>query len=298
VSEWQNGWYVHHIYQDGLTNRGSVIGHWGATRRVPLDGVGARSHLLALQHTLRSGGSLDLWLRSMRNQNHTGFDYSHATEVGGRYSAPVGRALLGGELLLGRDEFGSKFVRLAAFTRAADAGFGAAVADLIDSATRATDASIFIDAGMTVSRVRVDRDKQAATAFTTAARGAPHLGLGLRRPVSDRSDLGARIELDQADGHALLAVRALDYRYRLSRTLALTAFAGAARYHLATPAYGYYVGGGLQWREVRPRWDLNFDLRYGDKLARDKLLPGESLVTSSDSFYDVAGAALFLSRHF
>ena len=34
ASEWQNGWYAHGIYLDGMTNDGHVLGHWGADRRV------------------------------------------------------------------------------------------------------------------------------------------------------------------------------------------------------------------------------------------------------------------------
>ena len=37
ASEWQNGWYVHDIYLDGMTNDGRVLGHWGADRRVFVD---------------------------------------------------------------------------------------------------------------------------------------------------------------------------------------------------------------------------------------------------------------------
>ena len=43
ISEWQNAWYVHHIYHDGLRHEGHVLGHWGADWRVLDDGVGARS---------------------------------------------------------------------------------------------------------------------------------------------------------------------------------------------------------------------------------------------------------------
>ena len=46
LSEWQNGWYVHGIYLDGLTNDGRVLGHWGADRRVFGDAVGAQTHML------------------------------------------------------------------------------------------------------------------------------------------------------------------------------------------------------------------------------------------------------------
>jgi hypothetical protein len=71
---------------------------------------------------------------------------------------------------------------------------------------------------------------------------------------------------------------------------------GAARYDLATPAFGYYLGAGFQWRNALDRVDLNFDLRYGDKLARDQLLADEvPLGPRPDAFYDVMGATLYLS---
>ena len=33
ITEWQNGWYVHHIYRDGLRHEGHVLGHWGGDWR-------------------------------------------------------------------------------------------------------------------------------------------------------------------------------------------------------------------------------------------------------------------------
>src|SRR5688572_5759529 len=48
VTEWQNSWYVHHIYPAGQSNEGHVIGHWGGDDRVLGDGVGAQSHSLRI----------------------------------------------------------------------------------------------------------------------------------------------------------------------------------------------------------------------------------------------------------
>jgi hypothetical protein len=113
------------------------------------------------------------------------------------------------------------------------------------------------------------------------------------------SDLGVRLELDEVDGEYLLAVRAVDYRYRFSNPLALTAFAGAARYDLATPAYGYYIGAGVQWRDLLKGLDVNLDFKYADKVARDKLLPTDpGSDPRPDSFYDVTAATLSLSYRF
>jgi hypothetical protein len=105
----------------------------------------------------------------------------------------------------------------------------------------------------------------------TDAQVAAHFGLTAARGVSAH-DLGVRI-VDQVEEEYLFAVRALDYRYRFKGPLALTGFVGAARYDLATPAYGYYIGVGAQWRDVMRRFDVNLDLKYADKVARDKLLP-------------------------
>ena len=62
----------------------------------------------------------------------------------------------------------------------------------------------------------------------------------------------------------------------------MTAFAGAARLDLATPAYGYFLGGGAERKDLWPRWNLGFDFRYGDKLARDNGLEGRSMGMSGD----------------
>ena len=105
-----------------------------------------------------------------------------------------------------------------------------------------------------------------------------------------------RAEFDDIDGDMLLSVRALDYRYRFHNPLAVSVFVGASRLDLATPAYGYYYGAGVQWRNLLPNIDLGLDLRYGDKIARDKLLPSDPPSTKRpDSFYDLTGATLSLS---
>jgi hypothetical protein len=75
-------------------------------------------------------------------------------------------------------------------------------------------------------------------------------------------------------------------------------FVGAARYDLATPAYGIYYGAGLQWRNVRPGWDIGLDARYAIKVARDHLLPADPTGVREDSFYDIYSSTLSLTRRF
>ena len=58
ISEWQNIWYVHNIYLDGMTNDGLVLGNWGADQRNFGDGVGARSQMLRVGWVPDFGGYL------------------------------------------------------------------------------------------------------------------------------------------------------------------------------------------------------------------------------------------------
>ena len=91
-------------------------------------------------------------------------------------------------------------------------------------------------------------------------------------------------------------MRAIDYRYRFTRSFAASAFLGAARYDLATPAFGYYGGVGVQWRGFLPSMDLNLDARYADKVARDKLVAADPpTVTRNDIFYDISSVSLYLT---
>ncbi len=47
VSEWQNSWYVHHVYPRGLVHRGHVIGHWFGDERQFGDAMAAAARACA-----------------------------------------------------------------------------------------------------------------------------------------------------------------------------------------------------------------------------------------------------------
>lgn len=175
--------------------------------------------------------------------------------------------------------------------RLAHLALGTALALLARSAA----AELFVDLG--VNHTRVEADIATLAFKPTSSASGLHVGAGLRRELSQGS-IGARIELDDVDGDALLAVRAFDYRHHLSERLAVTAFMGAARLDLATPAYGYYLGGGLQLKAFVADWDLGIDVRFGDKIARDNLLPTDPQGGRPDNFYDLQGLAVYLSKRF
>ena len=295
ASELQNGWYVHDIYLDGMTNDGHVLGHWGADRRVFVDQVGAQMHMLRVGWEAPFGGLLQLQARTVANEDYGLNEYERGYDVALRYSRTLRGFTAGAEVLAGRDVFGESFSRLAGFVRfgeewSGDAGYGWA-----ENVVRPRGAELFADAGINYSRLQT-RLGDGTPTLSEDLGIAPHFAIGARRAVSDRSDLGVRAEIDDIDGDLLLSVRALDYRYRLRNPLAFTLFLGASRLNAATPAYGYYFGAGVQWRNLLPGIDLNLDARYADKIARDKVLPSDPpIVLREDIFYDVSGATLSLS---
>lgn len=302
ASEWQNGWYVHSVYQDGLVNDGHVLGHWGGDQRVFRDGVGARSAMARLGWRPAFGGSFALRGRVIDNASYSGTNYERGYDLALSYARPVGAFSVGGELYAGRDVFGEDFSRIAAFVRYAPGfaesdGMHAGISTGGAARTRADGADLFVDAGVNANEVTIDLD-DTILRTTTDRVVAAHFGLGARRQVTARQDLGVRLEYDDVGAHALIGVRALDYRYRFRGPIAFTGFVGAARYDLATPAYGAYLGVGAQWRDLAPRLDLSLDLRYASKVARDHLVAGDPVGGRGDSFYDITSAALYLSYRF
>jgi hypothetical protein len=117
ASEWQNAWYEHHIYRDGLRNDGRVIGHWGADWRVPGDAVGARSIMMRVGWSPQAGGQAEATYRALDNEDYGVADYRRGHMLELRYSHPWREFLVGGEIETGRDTFGATFSRASAFLR-------------------------------------------------------------------------------------------------------------------------------------------------------------------------------------
>lgn len=314
ISEWSNIWYVHSIFLGGMTNDRFVLGNWGADQRNFGDGVGARSQMLRVGWEPPFGGYLEARARTLQNQTYYGgdnrtyvptpgaFPYHHYYDFTLRYSRPWNGIVVGAETVAGRDVDGSGFSRFSGFVRYGgdEHSRDAVESDDEDSPQKGTDhhgAQIFVDAGVNANKVRTDLEKGIPITTSQLAYG-PHFGLGARRAVSQSNDLGARVEIDQVDGHLLLGLRALDYRHRFDGPFALDLFGGVARYNVETPATSIYAGLGGQWRDVLPSWDLNLDLRYGQNLARDHLLAGDVQGVRPETFYKIESLTLYVSRHF
>jgi Capsule assembly protein Wzi len=312
ISEWQQGWYVNNPFLDGMVNDGLVTGHWGGDQRSFGDGVGARSQMLRIGWTPPFGGYLEERVRYLANQTYTYVltpslfgpppPYYHYYDFTVRYTHPWNDLTLGGEVDVGRDVFGKSFSRISGFVRYGGDGHtrddGSPDEETEGPGLTQKGTEIFVDAGMNANKVRINQDIGLPIIITPIAYSA-HFGLGARRAVSENNDLGVRIELDpNVDGHTLLSARAIDYRHRFGDQFALGLFFGAARYDLATPAYGLFGGLGVQWRNVLPKWDLGADFRYAQNIARNHVLATDIQGGRPDSFYKVEMGTFYVTRRF
>lgn len=302
VSDWQNAWYTHGVYRDGLANEGHVVGHWFGNQRVAGDAVGGRSHMLRLGRRSGSGAYTRFTYRTLENEAYSSFDYERMHELVVERFQPWRKHVIGLELRVGRDVFGDRYGRLeGAFhlndhwaidaepaSRSRDEDSPTEFFFNVGASSGYLDA--FLDDVVSVNDGSWQRDDVDAQ---------PHLGLGVRRHISEHTALGSRIEWDRVGGEDLLSIRAVDYRRSLGERFAVSGFLGAGRYDLGTAAYGFYLGVGAQLRDVLPRTDLSIDVRYHDKLSRDRLLESDPPDENrSDVFYDVTTLAAYLSYRF
>jgi hypothetical protein len=320
ASEWQNSWYTDYVWLEGMTANGYVTGNWGGDWRSFSDAVGAQTAMAQLGWALQSGDEINLRFRTLQNQGYSAFlgfptiDYRRASMVTAEYAQPRDGYTRGLELDLGTDVYGKGFARLAAFVRLDGGNQERAAATVdddaeqqandtqdIEDAAQAGKLERFVDVGVSGGRLGLDyagfsaAEEAAALQYRRVI--SPHLGVGVRRAVSENGDLGVRAEFDDFDG-AMLALRILDYRYRLDRHLAIGGFFGFARYSAPTPAQGYYAGAGLQWRDLWPHWDLTLDARYFDRIQRDKLLSTDPQNGDPVEWYTGLLPSLYLSRRF
>jgi hypothetical protein len=323
ASEWQNLWYSDYVWLEGLTEYGYAIGNWGADWRTSGDAVGAQSLMAQLGWTFPSGNELLARIRTLQNQPYPvplptfgtaatiDVDYSRATMVTLEYSQPRDGYTRGLQLDAGRDVYGKGYGRVAAFarfdggSRSSDRSYEETDLDSDtddEDAERGAGLERFVDVGVSAGKLQLNLGgfTAAQESVQPASKDvvSPHLGLGVRKQVAEHQDLGVRVEADDFNSDAMLALRIIDYRYRLDRHLAVGAFFGFARYAAPTPAQGYYEGAGIQWRDLLPHWDVALEARYFDHLQRDKLLASDPQNGDPVEWYTLFAPTLTISRRF
>jgi hypothetical protein len=307
-SEWQPTWYVsahsdvQYGYGDGITNYLLSIGHWFGDQRRFGEAVGGQSNMLRIGFEPRFGGRLELTLRSLVNDSYNysiPVSYEHENMGSLMFSYPWKDYVVGSQVDYGRDVFGSHYTRVSAFLRYGDALHSGEQAEAEEyGAARPEGIEFHIDAGIVASSVIADITSNTPRVSTGIGYG-PHLTIGGRRAASEHQDLGAALEADGIHGLSLFGARFFDYRYRFDNPLALNLFVGVGRYAAPTPAYGFYFGAGLQWRNILPNWDVGCDLRYASKINRIRTLPSDPQGGyRNDAYYDITYGTLYVSRKF
>jgi hypothetical protein len=302
-SEWQPTWYVHghtavqYGYGDGITNYLLSTGHWFGDQRQFGDAVGGQSNMLRVGLEPWFGGRFELTLRSLVNDSYySAIAYTHENTGSLMYSYPLKDYIVGSQVDYGRDVFGAHYTRVSAFLRYGDAlHSGEGEADESAPAARPEGTEVHVDVGAVASSV-LTRVTPDTPRVSTGVGFGPHLTLGARRAASEHQDLGAALEADDVHGVSLLSARIVDYRYRFDNPLALNVFLGAARYAALTPAYGFYYGAGLQWRNILPHWDVGIDFRYASKV--DRVKPPPTPQGQPYGYYDITFGTLYVSRKF
>lgn len=307
ISEWQPTWYVkppttaQYGYGEGITNYLLSVGHWFGDQRAFGDAVGGQSNMLRIGFEPQFGGRLEATLRMLVNESYYFGVAAYSHEYMGTlmYSYPLKDCIVGSQIDYGRDVFGAHYTRVSAFLRYGDA-LRSAEGDAAESgpASRPEGTEFHVDLGAVASSVVADITSNTPRVNSGVGFG-PHLTIGARRAASEHQDVGAALEADGVHGLSLISARIVDYRYRFSNPLALNLFLGAARYAAPTPAYGFYYGAGLQWRNILPKWDVGIDFRYASKVDRIRTLPSDPQGGyRPDAYYDISLGTLYVSRKF
>lgn len=313
IDSYSPTWYVHGAsdvqtgYLDGIVNDGDSIGNWFGDQRVLAtpttlaDEVGGQSNMLRLGWTPSFGGYMQLELRALANEAQTiyaTFPYRNEYLESLNYSYPWHGYAVGAELDTGRDVFGKHYVRLEGHLRDGDAlSSGGDDPTSAFAGDRPNGNELYVQIGANYYQVQYSPITNVRI-YSPRTLG-PHFALGAWRRASEHQDLGVSLDVDDMSGRGLLGVHMLDYRYRFGQHFAFHAFGGAARYSVGTPAYGFYLGGGPQWRDVLPGWDLGFEYHRVILAERLRDLPSDPQGGDRPDAYDNMYAwGLYVTRKF
>jgi hypothetical protein len=299
TASWQDAWYVHHVYKDGLTNHGIVIGNWFGEQRQFNDNAGGVSHMVRLGWQIGEADYLQAVYRTLDNNSYTSVAYKRMQELGLSYSFPLSGHAIGTGLYVGSDVHGDSYVRLNT-SLDLNQGWFKVPSDAVTSIAESDDETdLLVDVGVNYGKFESDvRKPDGKFRYPGMTNNNMHLGIGALHPVSEHGDIGARIEWDRIKGYDLYSIRMLDYRYRIGTHFAVNGFLGVSFLRLESPppALGYYLGIGSQVTNIMPKWDLCFDFRSDQQMSRTKVIASET--PNPRVFYNLRGLTVYLSRHF
>lgn len=111
-TKFHSAWYVHHIYDEGYTNRNHVIGHWWGDNKNPKDGTPGKSAMIKVNWDINNSNHLEVVFRAVKNQDSF-IDYQTAKELEVNIKHAYQDGFLGLSLNAGKDVYGESFYRAA-----------------------------------------------------------------------------------------------------------------------------------------------------------------------------------------
>jgi len=296
TTEWQDRWYTHHIYRDGLTNDRIVIGNWFGDRRNFNDEAGGMSHMLRLGWLI-DDDYLQIIYRTLKNDNYTSVAYKRMHDLGINYSWLWHGQTIGAGIYSGRDVYGEWYARLRASVDFAQRWREDFVGNFSTDLDIKDKTDFFMDMGINFSKFKsTAMNPDGTLRFPNGKNRNAHLGIGALRTVTKHGDIGVRVEWDRIKGHNLYSMRMMDYRYRIGSHFAVSGFFGVGRYETEAPAYGYYLGTGLVLLDIIPKWDFCIDVRRDKEMSRTKVIASEN--TMPRVFFNSSNITAYVSRHF
>lgn len=106
-------WYVHHLYDQGYRNDGSVMGHWWGDKKQLKDKAAADVFTARINWDISAEEHLQLRYRSVNNDASTIADYQKGQELDLLYKHAYDKGFIGVTFNAGKDTQGQSFYRLA-----------------------------------------------------------------------------------------------------------------------------------------------------------------------------------------
>ncbi len=110
-TDFQFGWYTHHIYGEGYSNGGVKMGHWWGSLKVPEDRVGGEAGSIRFDWQNTNDSQLSILYRAANFNNSSFADYQVSHEIEFKYSKVVESGFLGLKLYLGKNNYGDNFLQ-------------------------------------------------------------------------------------------------------------------------------------------------------------------------------------------
>lgn len=111
-SDYHSHWYIHHLYDEGYSNDGTIMGHWWANDRVQGDKVGGQTFNLRYNIDIQDFGHLTAKARFIKLNESTEADYQAAREFELSYKQTYKKGFVGVSLINKKNVYGDSFNRL------------------------------------------------------------------------------------------------------------------------------------------------------------------------------------------